>query len=576
MSHSRSLAGAEFNARAEFDGGAWHEAQARGHGADRRPDVPPGPRESPVAKSIPNYLRLYNERPPAPAKTAEDAWPSLVHFCRAFERATGWPLRYLDGDAAHHALDLLWSAPVDPGVGTSPGHIGIEMVDDADGEHIGRVGSDAASELAAAVAQLLDELARTRHALRHREADLAVGVPLASPGNSPRRLADQLAAVLRAGTEAIGCHTAALYLLDEATSELKLRSCWNLPPERYTAPARPLRSATADLEALTGHAVVLDDAESSQAWNPPEPFAAAVCVPVASSTTPLGTLWIFSRHARPFSDQEVNVAEVVAGRLAGELEREVLLAEGTAGARLKRQWLVAERWQQNQIPRNAPLIDGWDVAGWTQGPDGFGGEFFDWFAMPDDALALAIGGAYADGLEAALAAAALRAALRSHAQYIAEPQTLLAQVNRTLWTSSTDERGANLFFATTTCPGQSAGRLRCASAGDAGAYRLSDDGCRALLSPTSALGLAPDARYTAHDVCLDAGEALLVVSEGVRTLIEAESHLFGDEPLAQSLVEHLGAPSATLADLVRDRLEALAGDAGQHDRTVLVVKRRDG
>lgn len=536
---------------------------------------PPGLRESSVAKSIPNYLRLYNERPLALAKSAEEAWPCLAHVCRAFERATGWPLRYLDGDATHHDLDLLWSAPVDPGVGTSPGHIGIELVDDADGDRVGRVSSDAASELAAAFAELLDELARTRHALRHREADLAVGVPLASHGNSARHLADQLAAVLRAGAEAIGCHSAALYMLDEATSELKLRSCWNLPTERYTASARPLRSATADLEALAGHAVVLDDAVSCQAWNPPEPFAAAVCVPVASSTTPLGTLWIFSRHERPFSDQEVNIAEVVAGRLASDLEREVLLAEGTAGARLKRQWLAAERWQQNQVPRNAPLIDGWDVAGWTQGPDGVGGEFFDWFARPNDALVFAIGGVHADSLEAALAAAALRAALRSHSQHVSEPPELLELVNRTLWTSSADERGANLFFATTACAGQSAGCLRCALAGDAGAYRLSSDGCRALLSPTLALGLSFDAQYAAHDVNLEAGEALLVVSEGVRTLIEAESHLFGDEPLAQSLVEHLDAPAETLADLVRDRLEALAGDAGQHHRTVLIAKRRD-
>jgi len=537
-----------------------------------------------VAKSIPNYPRLYNERLPTPTDRVEDAFPGLAHICQAFERATGWPLRYLDGKATQHDLDLLWSAPVEPGVGTSPGHIGIELLDDDDGERAPRVGSDAASDLAAAVAELLAELTRTRHALRHREADLAAGVPLAPRGNSERHLAERLAAVLRGGAEAIGCHAAALYLLDEATSELKLRSCWNLPAERYTAGARPLGRANADLEALAGHAVVLDDAVSCQAWNPPEPFAAAVCVPVASSTTPLGTLWVFSRQSRPFSDPEVHIAEVVAGRLASDLEREVLLAEGCAGARLKRQWSAAECWQQNQIPRNAPLGDDWDMAGWTQALDGVGGEFYDWFSRSDDTLAFAVGGAFADGIEAALAAAALRAALRSHSQHIAGPRELLERVNRTLWTSSASERGASLFYATTTSPGptgrqcspRAAGHLRYASAGHACGYVLSAGGCRALGSPTLALGLDPDAQYATHDMSLEGGEALLVVSEGVRTLIEAESHLFGDEPLAQSLVEHLDTSAATLADLVRDRLEALAGAAGRHDRTVLVVKRRDG
>ncbi|HEV3025253.1 MAG TPA: hypothetical protein VGX76_22435, partial [Pirellulales bacterium] len=64
----------------------------------------------------------------------------------------------------------------------------------------------------------------------------------------------------------------------------------------------------------------------------------------------------------------------------------------------------------------------------------------------------------------------------------------------------------------------------------------------------------------------------LVVSEGGRSMLDAERRLFGDEPLAQSLVEHLDAPAATLADLVHDRLEALTGKTQRHDCSVLVVK----
>ena len=46
-----------------------------------------------------------------------------------------------------------------------------------------------------------------------------------------------------AGAEAVGCQSAALYLLDDDTSELKMRSCWGLPCDRLAAPARPLRGA---------------------------------------------------------------------------------------------------------------------------------------------------------------------------------------------------------------------------------------------------------------------------------------------------------------------------------------------
>ena len=111
-----------------------------------------------------------------------------------------------------------------------------------------------------------------------------------------KHLAERLQAALLAGGEAVGCDAAAIYLLDEATTELKLRSSWGLPFDRLTAPARPLQGAVADLEALLGHAVVLNDDNLMATWNAPEDFPAAVCVPVSSPTTLLGTLWVFCKR----------------------------------------------------------------------------------------------------------------------------------------------------------------------------------------------------------------------------------------------------------------------------------------
>jgi hypothetical protein len=534
-----------------------------------------------MAKSIPNYLRLFQERLPDDSDDADDAGHGLDHLRRSFERATGWPFECVSVDSVEHGGNANLSVAVAPGVPSASARLACTVPDLVEGG-VGRIERDRASDLAAAVSELLVELTKTRRALWHREADLAAGVPLVPRPSTERHFADRLAAVLRGGAETIGCDAAGLYLLDETTSALKLRSCWNLPPDRFISDARPLAGATADLEALAGHAVVLENADAHETWNPPEPFSAAVCVPVSSSTTPLGTLWVYSRHARPFHDREVHVAEIVAGRLAGDLEREVLLGEAADAARSKRQWAAAERWQQNQIPRIAPLVDEWDVAGWTQAPDAVGGAFFDWFVRTDDSLAVAVADMQSDGLEAALAASALRAALRSHAYHVSPPRQLLELVNRTIWTGSAGERGASLFYATPTCPARSglracdggAGALHFASAGDAGAYLVSKNGWQSLLSPSLALGLSPNTAYAANEMRLEPCEALLVVSERGRLMLEVERRLFGDEPLAQLLVEHVGEPAAVLAEVVRDRLEALTGKSEGTDASFLVLKRR--
>ena len=90
--------------------------------------------------------------------------------------------------------------------------------------------------------------------------------------------------------------------------------------------------------------------------------------------------------------------EVIAGRLAADLEREMLWQEGFAAAEIKKQIAAAERLQRNQLPSVAPMLDGWDVAGWTEQAAALGGDFHDWFCLPDGLLAVAVGHA----MEAAL------------------------------------------------------------------------------------------------------------------------------------------------------------------------------
>ena len=99
----------------------------------------------------------------------------------------------------------------------------------------------------------------------------------------------------------------AAYLLDDATKQLKLRSCWGLPKSRFLDPPRPLRGAAADLEALVGHAVVLEDTSFLPHWKVPEEFRSAVCVPISSPTFPFGTLWMFCDQPRDFSVAETQL-----------------------------------------------------------------------------------------------------------------------------------------------------------------------------------------------------------------------------------------------------------------------------
>jgi GAF domain-containing protein len=106
---------------------------------------------------------------------------------------------------------------------------------------------------------------------------------------------------------------------------------------RLTAPARPLHDQLADLEALLGHAVVLEDPQMFELWRVPESCAACVCLPVSTATTPLGTIWFFADEARTFSDRDTGTLELAAGRIASDLERTTMLAEAALRRRRQKQ-----------------------------------------------------------------------------------------------------------------------------------------------------------------------------------------------------------------------------------------------
>lgn len=268
--------------------------------------------------------REANSCDPATAATSD---ASLAELCQTFAAATGWRLHLRPRRrGAEHADRLSPNAQRDADLDYQ---IHLARAKDGPPPATSRA---AVMKLAAAVAGNLAMVARTQRALRASEAELAAGVPIYIAPSQASVLADRLEAILRGGARAAGCTAAGLYLLDEGTSCLKLRASWGLPAERLADPPRRLATELADLEALLGHAVVLEDAALQASWPVPEPCAAAVCLPVATESTLLGTAWFFAPQPRQFDERETEILEIVAGRLAVELEL-AMLRSAVAGQR---------------------------------------------------------------------------------------------------------------------------------------------------------------------------------------------------------------------------------------------------
>jgi hypothetical protein len=194
----------------------------------------------------------------------------IEELLQSFSQATGWaPIAVKDEVktrsrtqapefiTAHKGWNLVSALPMDG------------MLDASDLESQPAVSENTAKKLWSSIEKILESLQNAERTVWRQEAELASNIGVTMKVEDQEDLAISLDRSLEQAASAMGCDAAAIYLLDDATSVLKMRSCIGLPKSRLTREPRPLRGALADLEALLGNAVLIEDIATNSSWQSP-------------------------------------------------------------------------------------------------------------------------------------------------------------------------------------------------------------------------------------------------------------------------------------------------------------------
>ncbi|MCC9609713.1 SpoIIE family protein phosphatase [Blastopirellula sp. JC732] len=510
-----------------------------------------------MARPFPSYLRIHRHDSAQPVAD-KPHFPGLASASEALVEAFGCQLEFQEGAAGkgYAVVDM---------DGKSTGRLLVKPVlNDPDFAPPREV-----AKLAGALAEMMSEVKRLQSALERREAELATNIPV-SVVESKNHIATKLQAILRGAIENVHASAAAIYMLDDSTSQLKLRAALNLPPDRFLEPARPLAAAVADLEALSGSAVVLEDTALLPHWRCPENFPSACCIPISTASNPIGTLWVFSEEYRDFSEAETQTLEIIAGRIASELELDVVLQDKTESRQLTQQLHAVAAQQDHQLPHIKPLLEGWDLAGWTEQAEQAGGDFHDWSMLDDGALAITVGDVDGRQLEAAMMAGQLATAVKAHSRYAADARTLVNRVNHTFWSTSAGDRFASLSYGVIH---PDTGLIEIANSGETCGLLITPDGWEELWEMSFLLGARTDVDPRYVERLLKPGSAITMMSSGVREYLFDEAGPEGIAQFAERLREHLELPADRILTAGRELLAKLDRPTAC-DRTIFVVKRR--
>jgi sigma-B regulation protein RsbU (phosphoserine phosphatase) len=151
-----------------------------------------------------------------------------------------------------------------------------------------------------------------------------------------------------------------------------------------------------------------------------------------------------------------------------------------------------------------------------------------------------------------------------------EPAKVFTHINRFLCDHSNVGRYATLFFGVL----ERSGRLEYINAGHPSPLLLRNGRAESAF-PASSLpvGLIPEAEFSSAEVELEAGDTLVLFSDGITEAMDPEEAQFGASRLKEILDGHVNSPVEELQRVILGAVESFTRGARQaDDLTLLLVK----
>ncbi len=488
----------------------------------------------------------------APSHAQRDK-DSMARGSDSLHKQFGWPAQELA-----QRVRLVNALPLDG------------LLDESDFFEQTTTSEQSAWALLESINQMVHHLKMCDEAVARQEAELAAGLSVSLPEQfAEESLYQSMEESLKRAVDASGSDAAAVYLLDDATSALKMRSCVGLPKNNLAKPPRSLRGALADLEALLGNAVLLENVAIAPDWNCPEPFAAGLCVPIGSSTMPQGTLWLWSDHVRDFSTADIEAAKGAADKILSDIERRVLSSEVIRVRGAAQDIDAASLIQSSLLPDQQPLHQDYDMGGFTLQTQGLGSTFHDWTVNAEEKLFVSVGAASCRGAAGALVANRLQTVLDMQEHQKRMPTEILRAANDMTWKLQDADWRCSLGIAMID---PTTGQTQIACGGSVQAFLVGQRGFRPLAVSGPVLGLQPDSTYKALRLQLDPGDTLVLLPTSL-VVGEADGGL-NQEDLLRLLFERNEEPLSELAAEIAQQLPLNEARQIASDNSLAMIRRR--
>lgn len=312
-------------------------------------------------------------------------------------------------------------------------------------------------------------------------------------------------------------------------------------------------------------------------------FASLVALPQYDNGQGLNVTVMLSPPGKPLDMSIVPMMHWQAGLFGRGTTNLVLRNQlSEALAALDRELQVVGEIQRSLLPAELPAIPGFDVAARYETSARAGGDYYDFFPLPDGRWGVFIADVSGHGTPAAVLMAITHAIAHAEPGSHTPPGALLAYLNRqlersytrvggfvTAWYGVLDPRKRTLTYSSA---GHNPPRLARACEGEFCEVESID------AASSIPLGIDHATRYTLGEVRVEAGDMLVIYTDGITEAMHVASpgsapDLYGVERLDRVLAGSVGISAMHCVERIwKDMTDFTRETPPSDDRTLIVMK----
>lgn len=229
----------------------------------------------------------------------------------------------------------------------------------------------------------------------------------------------------------------------------------------------------------------------------------------------------------------------------------------------------ASATQRGLLPREIPSLPGYGISAAWRPAGAVSGDYLDVLRLDDDRLALCVGDVIGKGVPAALIMSNVQAAVHALACEKLSTGELCGRINRIVAGNLGSGKFITFFYGVLDGPRR---RFSYSNAGHCEPILVRADGeCLRVNHGGVVLGVFPDWSYHEQHIDLAPGDRVVLFTDGITEIINADDQEFGEERLVAILRDHRGLDPEAMQKRVMAAIVEFSGGKFQDDASLIVL-----